>query len=62
LSKSETFTVEWHNSILQHFLARFQRKSKCHSKSKEMYGDNLEVMNNENEEYVDIKKLSGIKL
>ena len=35
-SKAQTFTVEGYNSLFRHFLARFRRKSKCYSKSKEM--------------------------
>ena len=35
-SKAHTFTVEGYNSLFRHFLARFRRKSKCYSKSKEM--------------------------
>lgn len=35
-SKAQTFTVEGFNAIIRHFLARFRRKSKCYSKSKDM--------------------------
>lgn len=35
-SKAQTYTVEGYNSLFRHFLARFRRKSKCYSKSKEM--------------------------
>ena len=35
-SKAKTFTIEGYNSLFRHFLARFRRKSKCYSKSKEM--------------------------
>jgi len=35
-SKKETYTVESYNETLSHFLARFRRKTKCYSKSKEM--------------------------
>ncbi|MFT4204379.1 MAG: IS1 family transposase [Chitinophagaceae bacterium] len=35
-SKAATFTVEGHNSLFRHFLARMRRKSKCYSKKVEM--------------------------
>ncbi len=35
-SKAETYTVEGYNSLFRHSLARLRRKSKCHSKSKDM--------------------------
>ncbi|WP_411727774.1 IS1 family transposase [Methyloglobulus sp.] len=35
-SKAETFTVEGHNSLFRHFLARLRRKSKCYSKCQKM--------------------------
>ena len=36
VSKSETCLVESYNSVLRHYLARLQRKTKCYSKSAEM--------------------------
>ncbi len=35
-TKAETYTVESYNALIRHFLARFRRKTKCHSKSEEM--------------------------
>ena len=35
-SKAKTYTVEGYNSLFQHFLARFRRKTKCYSKSETM--------------------------
>ena len=32
-SKAETYTVEGHNGILSHFLARLGQKTKCYTKS-----------------------------
>ncbi|MRM96885.1 IS1 family transposase, partial [Riemerella anatipestifer] len=36
-SKAETFTVEGYNSRIRHYLARFKRKTKCYSKSKQCW-------------------------
>ena len=36
ITKSETCLVEAYNSVLRHYLARLQRKTKCYSKSAEM--------------------------
>nr|WP_255318245.1 IS1 family transposase [Capnocytophaga canis] len=33
-SKAEIFTVEGYNNRIRHHLARFKRKGKCYSKSK----------------------------
>ena len=35
-SKAETYTVEGYNSLFRQFLARFQRRTKCYSKSEKM--------------------------
>ena len=35
-SKTETYTVESRNASIRHFLARFRRRTRCYSKSKEM--------------------------
>lgn len=35
-SKKETYTVESHNGLYRHYLARFRRKTKCYTKSLEM--------------------------
>jgi insertion element IS1 protein InsB len=43
-SKAETFTVEGYNSLIRHFLARFRRKSKCYSKSKNMIEKSLTLL------------------
>jgi insertion element IS1 protein InsB len=43
-SKAETFTVEGYNSLIRHFLARFRRKSKCYSKSKNMIEKSLKLL------------------
>lgn len=32
-SKAETYTVEEHNSLFRHFLARLKRKTKCYTKN-----------------------------
>jgi insertion element IS1 protein InsB len=36
MSKKETYTIEGYNSLIRHYLARFNRKTKCYSKSDEM--------------------------
>jgi len=43
-SKAQTFTVEGYNSLFRHFLARFRRKSKCYSKSKEMLEYSIKLL------------------
>ena len=35
-TKAETFTVEWLNNLIRHYLARFHRKTHCYSKSEEL--------------------------
>ncbi|MBC6409119.1 MAG: IS1 family transposase [Ekhidna sp.] len=35
-SKAATYSIEGLNSSIRHYLARFRRKTKCYSKSKEM--------------------------
>jgi len=42
-SKVETYTVEGCNSRIVHYLARFKRKTKCYSKSKEMLEKSLKL-------------------
>ncbi|MDR3232778.1 MAG: IS1 family transposase, partial [Planctomycetaceae bacterium] len=32
-TKAETYTVEGYNARIRHYLARFQRKTKCYSKA-----------------------------
>ncbi len=41
--KPETFTVEGYNSRIRHYLARFNRKGKCYSKSEKMIENSLRV-------------------
>lgn len=36
ITKAETYTVEWLNSRLRHYIARFHRRTRCYSKSKLM--------------------------
>ncbi len=36
-SKAETYAVEGYNSLLRHSLARLKRKTKCYSKSQDMF-------------------------
>ena len=36
MSKKETYTIEGYNSLFKHYVARFNRKTKCYSKSDEM--------------------------
>ena len=36
ISESETCLAESYNSVLRHYLARLQRKTKCYSKSLQM--------------------------
>ena len=36
MSKKETYTIEGYNSLFRHYVARFNRKTKCYSKSDEM--------------------------
>jgi len=43
-SKALTYTVEGFNSLIRHYLARFRRKSKCYSKSVEMVGHSLRLL------------------
>ena len=35
-TKAETYTIEWLNNLLRHYIARFHRKTHCYSKSEEM--------------------------
>ena len=42
--KAETFTVEGYNSRMRHYLARFERKGKCYSKSKYMMKISLKLL------------------
>ncbi|MCP4747605.1 MAG: IS1 family transposase [Desulfobacteraceae bacterium] len=43
-SKSETYTAEGCNSLFCHFLARLRRKTKCYSKSKEMFRNSVVLL------------------
>ena len=43
-SKEETYTIESYNSRIRHYLARFKRKTKCYSKSKEMIEISLNLL------------------
>jgi len=43
-SKAETFTVEGYNARIRHYLARFRRKTKCYSKSKNMMDISLKLL------------------
>jgi len=36
ITKAETYTIEWLNNLLRHYIARFHRKTHCYSKSVEM--------------------------
>ena len=36
ITKAETYTAEWLNNLLRHYIARFHRKTHCYSKSEEM--------------------------
>ncbi|OOS21763.1 IS1 transposase [Moraxella lincolnii] len=43
-SKAQTFTIEGYNGLIRHFLARFRRRSKCHSKSEKMIENSLNLL------------------
>ena len=45
-SKAETYSIEGLNSRIRHYLARFKRKTKCYSKSKEMIACSLNLLFN----------------
>lgn len=36
MTKAETYTIEWLNNLLRHYIARFHRKTHCYSKSEFM--------------------------
>lgn len=43
-SKKETYTVESHNGLYRHYLARFRRKTKCYTKSLEMLKISIKLL------------------
>lgn len=45
-TKAETSLVESFNSLIRHYLARFNRKTKRYSKSFDMIGDSLILLFN----------------
>ena len=47
-TKSETSLVESKNSLLRHFLARFNRRTKRHSKAIDMVKDSILLLFNKN--------------
>ena len=48
ISKAETSLVESKNSIIRHYLARFNRRTKRYSKALDMIGHSLLLLSNKN--------------
>jgi insertion element IS1 protein InsB len=43
-TNSETYTIEGYNSRIRHYLARFKRKTKCHTKAEHMIETSLNLI------------------